>query len=331
MPDAGIGETAAIGAVAAPVIGGLIGNQQAGAARNDANNARNNALAQFAGITPPDIQKMMLNPEQFTSAGSLSPEAIQSILQGDSSLSGVSTDPRLQKSQMDALNQVAGVANTGMSSADQAAYELARRNAQASAQAKQGQILQNMQQRGQAGSGAELLANLTNAQSAADQEQQAALQAAKDRQTARMQALQQQSQIATNLRGENYGEQANLANARDAIAKFNAQNSQNVNTLNTQTKNQAQQSNLQNNQNIRNSNTQLNNTAQQYNKGLNQQDFNNQLQLAGAKAGQYGNIASSRDTQAGQQAGMWAGIGQGIGTVGAGLLKAPKAADTTGE
>ena len=306
--------TGAVASVAAPVVGGVIGGKQADKDRNAANAARNAALAQFAGISLPDLEAMKMNPELFSSAGTLTPEMIQLISQGDTALQDVSIDPRLRNSQLSALDQISGIASSGMSEGDQAAFELARRNAAAEAQAKQGQILQNMAQRGQSGSGAELAASLANAQGSSDRLQQAQLEEAKARQQARMAALSQQANMASGLRSADYSEQSNLANARDAISRFNAQNSQQVAMQNTGARNSAQASNLQNDQNIRNSNTQVNNTAQQYNKGLAADQFNRELSLASARAGQQGNMASAADQRAGQTAGMWAGIGQGVGT-----------------
>lgn len=305
---------ATVAAVAAPIVGGLIGGSSASKERNAANNARNAALAQFAGISLPDLEAMKLNPELFSSAGTLTPEMIQQISQGDTALEGISIDPRLRASQMAALDQMSGIASSGMSEGDVAAFELARRNAASEAQAKQGQILQNMAQRGQSGSGAELAASLANAQGSADRLQQAQLEEAKQRQAARMAALQQQANMSSGLRSADYSEQSNLASARDAIARFNAANAQNVAQANTGARNTAQASNLQNDQNIRNQNATTNNTAQQYNKQLQQQQFQNQMNLAGAKANALTGNANAADQRAGQTAGMWAGIGQGVGT-----------------
>ena len=171
-----------------------------------------------------------------------------------------------------------------------------------------------MQQRGQGGSGAELMARLQSNQSGADRLQQAELEQAKAMQQARMAALTQQANMSGQLRSQDYGEQSNLAKAKDLINQFNAQNAQGVQQRNVGTKNNAQLTNLQNQQNIANMNTELKNKQQINNKGLLQQQFGNQMQLASAKAGQYGNQAQVADQQAAQTAGMWAGIGQGVGS-----------------
>jgi len=238
----------------------------------------------------------------------------QLIQQQDTRLSDVQVDPRLQADQMSALEQISGLASGQVKSGDLAAFELARRNAAGEAQAKQGQILQEMQARGQGGSGAELLARLQSAQSGADRLSEAQMQEAQAMQNARMQALQQQANMAGQIRGQDYGEQSNLARARDTINQFNTQNSQNVQGRNVSSQNQAQLQNLANRQNIANANVDTANKQQAANKQLLQQQFQNQLGLAQGRAAQYSNQADASTAQAGQTAGMWGGIGQGVGT-----------------
>lgn len=298
-------------ATAIAVGSAVYGADQANKSKKSASDNRAEALAQFANMSAPDIEKMKLNLAQYGNAGNLSPEMVQLITQGDTSLTNVSVDPRLRASQQSALSGVEELANRGMNASDLAGFELARRNAAGEAQAKQNQILQGMQQRGQGGSGAELLASLQNAQSGSDRLQQAQLEEAQARQQARQQALMQQSQMASNLRGQDYGEQSNLANARDQIARFNATNAQNVNQTNTGASNQAQQFNLTNAQNLRNMNTELGNKQQIHNQNLNQTDFENKMKIAGAKSGAYGVAADASSKEAASTAGMWAGVGQG--------------------
>ena len=296
-------------------IGSILGSGSASGDYGRSDDLRNQALQQLMGIEVPDIEKMKLALENYTSAGNLTPEAIALITQGDTALANVSTDPRLRNSQLAALDQISGIASTGMSEGDQAAFELARRNAAAEGQAKQGQILQNMAQRGVAGSGAELAASLQNAQSTADRLQQAQLEEAKARQAARMAALQQQANMAGNLRSADYTEASNVANARDEIARFNAANAQQVNQSNVGARNQAQATNLQNQQNIRNQNTALANQQQQYNKGLLQQDYNNQLGLGKIKNGVLNDSADAAADRGDRTVEQSKNLGAGVGTI----------------
>lgn len=304
----------AIAGIAAPVIGGLIGADQAGKDRDAANQARAAALAQYAGISIPEAEDMMLNLQQYQSQGELDPRLESAINLGPSAMEQVSTDPRLRQQQMAALEQYSNMAQGQMNPADQAAFELARQNAAGEQQARQGAILQEMQQRGQGGSGAELLAKLKSNQSGAQMLQQAQLEQAQAMQQARMQALAQQAQLGGQVRQQDFGESSDVAQAKDLIARTNAANAQSVGARNISSQNQAQAANLQNRQNVANMNTETLNKQQIQNKQLPQTTFQNQMTLAGAKAGQYGNQATAAQQQAANTAGMWGTIGQGVGT-----------------
>ncbi len=301
-------------AAVATVGGALIGSSQAERQQAQANAARQQALEQFQNINLPNIEQQQLNLQDYINAGTMTPEMEQLIGMGPTAMEGISLDPQARAMQLQALEQMSGLASGQVQPGDIAGFEMAKREAGAYDQAKQGQILQEMQQRGQGGSGAELLARLKSTQTSADRLQQAGLEQAKQMQAARIAALQNQSNMASSLRSQDYGQETDLARARDTIAQFNAQNAQNVNTRNTGARNTAQLTNLQNQQNTSNMNVESRNKQQVANKGLLQQQYNNQLNLAAAKAGQYGGQAASQDQQAGQTAGMWAGIGQGVGT-----------------
>ena len=304
----------AAAALAAPIITGAIGGHQAQGQRDDANAARQQALAQFANLEVPDIKSQELLLQEYALTGQMTPELEMLLQQNPTAMENISIDPRLRVEQMSALEQMSGLAEGKMNPADAAAFELARRQSAAEAQAKEGQILQNMQQRGQGGSGAELMARLQSNQSGADRLQQAELEQAKAMQNARMAALTQQANMSGQLRTQDYGEQSNLAKAKDLINQFNTQNAQGVQQRNVVTKNNSQLTNLQNQQNNANMNTELRNKQQISNKALIADQYQRQLQLAGAKAGQYQAQAQNNDTRAAQTAGMWGGLGQAAAT-----------------
>lgn len=316
-----------IGAIAAPILGGMFGQDQASGSLQNAENDRKKALSTYLGLELPDIEKMKINPEAYSLAGILTPAQEQALSQGSSLLNGITTDPRLVNSQDSALAALEQYVNGGMSNADQAAFTLSRNNAASEMQAKQGQILQEMQARGQGGSGAELLSRLTAAQSGTDKLQEAQMQQAVAQQQARMAALSQQGQLSTTMRNQDYGQKSDAARAQDAINSFNTQNAQSTQSRNVNSQNQAQQYNLTNSQNLANQSVQTRNQAQQYNKQLPQQNFNNQVTKANGVAGQYGNMANANAQQGANTAGMYAGIGQGVGTGLASFFKKGKEDD----
>ena len=309
-----MGTGAAIGAIAAPIVGGIIGSEQAGAQQRSADAAMQSALAQFGGITIPDIEEQKLLLETPELVGEYSPELEQFIELGPSAMEQVSVDPRLRQAQMSALEQISGVAQEGLTPADIAALETARRGAAAEAQAKQGQILQEMQARGQGGAGAELIARLKSAQSGADRLSQEGLNVAQIAQQRALQALAQQGSLSGQIRGQEFGEQSDVARAKDIVNQFNVQQQQGLQQRNVAAQNQAALRNLQEKQRLAEQQTAIRNYQQEQNKALQQQKFQNRMQLAGARAGQYGQRAQQASQRAGQAAQMWSGIGQGVGT-----------------
>lgn len=299
----------AVGVGAATLIGGQMSAQQE---RDQADAARKAAINQYAGVNIPSIDSQTITPSNYQNAGDLTPEQQQAIALGDTSLSGVSTDPRLQAAQMQALQQLSGIASGSPQAGDQAGFELSKQNVAGELNAQNGKVLQDMQQRGQAGSGAELLMKLKNNQVGAQTLATQQMEQAKAMQAARMQALQSQANLASGIRSQDYGEQATLANARDQIAKYNAANAQNVSNSNVGANNLAAAQNLQNKQNLSNQNTTIANDAQKYNKQLIQTNYQNQVQKAGGVAAQLNNQATAAQQQAANTAGAWGQAGQGI-------------------
>lgn len=279
-----------------------------------ASQARNQALSQYLNIHPPTIAEQELALQQYQNAGTYNPEMLQNIQAGPSSMEGIQLDPRLVNAQMAALQQLSQTGQMGMTPAEAAALQQVNRESQALAQAKSEQILDNMARRGMGGSGAELAAQLQNAQSAADRASQQGGQTAQAAQQQALQALAQSGQLAGQIGAQQFGQQADIARAKDYINQFNTANTINNQRQNVAATNDAALKNLMSQQNLMNMNTQLSNQQQQYNKQLLQQQFNNQMALASGRAGQYQGVAQNAQQQAGRTADMYAGIGQGIDT-----------------
>ena len=140
-----------------------------------------------------------------------------------SALEQIALDPmyaEIQKGNLEAVQEMAE--QGGFSEEDMAKRRALQRQVAADESARQKQIVQEMMQRGQAGSGTELLARLGSSQASAQRQAEASDRLAMDSAAARRAALQQASQQAGSLRQQDYGEQSNLASARDQIAQFNA-------------------------------------------------------------------------------------------------------------
>lgn len=310
----------AIASVAAPVLGGLLGREASRGAADRSMQASQAALAALEGVNVPNIEEMKLALQNYLDVGDYNPLVEEALQLGQSAIEQINVDPRLRQEQMKALQALSDKASGGLTQADLAGFELARRNAANEAQSRDQKILQDLAQRGQAGGGAEIALRAISNQEAADRQAMQDLEMASRQEAARMQALQALGQTAGNLRQQDYGEEMNLAQARDAMSKFNLMNRQDVGQRNVASRNQAQQMNLADKQRLAEANVNLANQQQQFNKGLLQQDFQNRMQRATGVAGQQQNMANVFANQAAQTQGMYSGIGNAVGTGAAGYF-----------
>jgi hypothetical protein len=261
-------------------------------------------------------------------------------------MNDIAVDPRLKDQQLASLSALQELAEGGgMNAADQA--NLARIQNQVS-QADRGRreaVMQGMQRRGMSGSGMDLLAQLQSSQAATDRASAEGLNVAGMAQDRALRALMEGGNLAGSIRGQDFGEQSQVAQARDAIAKFNAQNTiQNNqfnagqgnsmaqfnagNQLNTALANRdnrqntakfnagqmqnANQFNVGGAQSVANTGAQYQNQAAQYNVGREQQQFQNKMAKAGGNAQAQQALAAQHNANA---AATDAEFGQDVATV----------------
>lgn len=304
---------AAIGAAGA--ISGAV------ASNNASNKATNTARAGqqgFRDLAIPEIAPQQLNLGMLQSAGTLNPNLISQYNLGNSAYNNIQTDPRLKQAQLDALSTLQNIGQSGGNDAQaQSAMLQARQQNDTAARGQREAVLQNAAARGISGSGLELSSALQADQGAADRNAMAGTQAAADANQRKLAAIEGLGSLGSQVQGQEFGQQAQQAQANDLISRFNTANAQQVNQANVGAQNQAQAGNLANAQSISNQNVGLQNYQQQYNKGLQQQQYQNQLQRAQGAAGQ-GNVVANFQNQAGQNvAKALGGLGQtGFGVAG---------------
>ncbi|MFW7382363.1 MAG: tail fiber domain-containing protein [Oligoflexus sp.] len=209
----------------------------------------------------------------------------------------IHADPRLADDQMASLAALRELSETGMSDVDR--FQLAQMQNQSAAadRGRREAILQNMQQRGQGGSGMELLAQLQSSQDATSNANMQGLGVAAQAQANRQNAMMNRGQLAGQVRGQQFGEQASKAQAKDAINQFNAQNRMNVGMQNNQSQNQAG----------------FYNTAQKP-----QQNFDNQMAKTAGQTGAYQQYAEGRQRAKDRQVDMFGNMMGGASTMVAG-------------
>lgn len=292
----------------ASLAGGLLGASAQSQANATAQRLAKEAYDQFGNVKLPDINDEKLNltaPELQYLQNYM--ENAQSL--GPSEMTNISIDPRLQTAQMNALDTLSKIGSSGgMTDIERAQLNAVHRETDQQDQARQQAILQNMAERGMGGSGVELAARLSSSQHAADRASQEGDRTAAEAQQRALQAIAQSGSLGSQMQGQQFGEKSQVAQAQDAIARFNNQNSQEVARRNIERQNAEQAAK----QSMLEKQVALQNQQQQYNKELLQKGFTNQMQLASGKAGALtGQIPIVQQAGA-QQGAMWGGIGQGL-------------------
>lgn len=291
---------------------GLFGNDAGKDEMKEATELSRKAMETMQNIRTPTVEEqriLLQNPEL---AGLLEAGMVDG-----SALAGVSTDPRLKQAQMGALEELAGLSQTGLGAQDIAALKQISRTNAGQAQAQNAATLQNAAATGTLDSGNTVMAQLMAGQQAANRSQQAGEAQAAQAAEARRSALAQYGQMSSNMANQDFSQKAQVANARDNISQFNAQNKQATG-----------QFNINNQQNLNNTKASNANQQEIYNKQLIQQRFNNDVTKAGGVAQQQNNLANVYNAQGtnaangqAQMNGAVIGAGADIGAAYAGKKK----------
>jgi len=316
-----------IGSALAPIIGGAIGNAASQGDRDKQRQLMEKALANIAGIPLPDIQAMQLDYDSPELQGILQPEMIKLVKADPSLMQDIKVDPRLRDAQMSALSKLQEVGASGFRPEDEAMLNRIKSEVAQDANAKDQAILQNMQQRGIGGAGAELASRLGSSQSAANRESQQGLDIAGQASQRALDAILKSGSFGQSMEQTQFDQEARKATAQDVINKWNTANAQDVGAKNTGITNDAAAANLAMQQKIADLKVQIANQQQAYNKNLPQVKFTNALQQAIAASGQTKNLSDLAGTNATQTQATGAGVGQGVGQAFAGFGQAAQNQD----
>lgn len=175
-------------------------NFLSGGANKKAAKAAQMGIDAWKGIDIPELAAQRIALEQLVSQGELSPEQASVVLQENSGLSGISTDPRMMEASMKALQQLSDIGSQGgMTAMDRAQLGSIMGQIGASERGAREAILQNAAMRGVGGSGLELAAQLANNQSQAQNASQQGLGVAALAQQRALEALAQSGQLGAQL------------------------------------------------------------------------------------------------------------------------------------
>jgi len=316
----------AIGSVAGGLLGGIVGLFSGNSAKKKAEAAYAEAerLIKEVGAGPDLAREIML--DQFKVEGIYTPELEQKLDLEMSKAAQIQEDPSLGSSQRKALEILSGAAQSGLGPEERA--ELAQLQDEQAAQTRgqEQSIIQDMQQRGQGGSGAELIARLNAGQQSANRSRSAGLDIAAQASRRALEAAGQMGSLSGNIRGQEFDINKAKADAEDLRNQMLYQNSVTMQTRNIDAKNAAERANLVNAQQTSNRNVVQSNAEKERQRQAEQTMYEN-------KAGQLGRLAdlktgaAARATASGQSsANKWGMLGdiagKGLGLASdAGLFK----------
>lgn len=311
-----------IGAIA-NVGGGILGNLLSKDDRDKASGITEDIYNQYKNLSLPDIEKMKLALQNYSSAGSLTPQQEQTVQLGATdALQNVNVDPRLKQTQMNQLSLLEKLSQTGYSPEERAQLDAVQRKVEADNQSRLKQLMEQQQSRGVANSDMALAQRMLESQSAANRQATEATTVQADAFKRALEAMTGAGSLASRMADTDYSQQANLANALNSRELTNTNLQAGTQNRNVDRFNQAQASNLTNQQNIMDKNVNTANAEQQYNKELIQKNYENQLKKLGGQQGAGANLSNTYNQRADSTAGMWSGIGSGVGTIAKGMNKA---------
>jgi len=300
----------ALAGLGGPLLGGIFGGLLNNSDEKKAEEYQKKAFNVIEALKLPTLEEQQIALQGLVDAGDLTPEMLETISLDRSAMENVATDPRLRSAQMNALERLTQQGQEGLTAMDRLALtEISKENERAT-QARNASTLMNMAQRGMAGSGAELAAQLASNQSAAENAQSRGLNVAAQAQQRALEATMQGANLAGTMQGREFDQQSAVARAKDAINEFNARNRQNVAQYNVGNRNEAAKYNLADKQRISDSNVGLANQQQMYNKSLIGTQYERQKDLAETKGKLYDTTSKRYSDDANATVDRWVGVGK---------------------
>lgn len=265
-----------------------INNYLSGGASGNVSSDVQGAINTLASNIPPQLANLIPSLQQQVVAGQMTPAQAQAAIQQASAANGIQSDPTTSAAQLQALSQLQNISQSGgLTSADKAQLNQLEGQVGQQNAARQGAVMQQAQEQGIGGSGADLAARLSGAQSANVAASAASNNVAQSAQQRALQALSASGQLSTQMNQNDFNNNLAKAQAQNNVNQFNAANQTQASEYNANNQQQANNTNLANAQNVSNANTGIENTqamlplqVQQAQAGLNNTYAQN---LAGAQ------------------------------------------------
>lgn len=310
----------AVATVAAPIVGGLVGNLMGAGDRKRQRNMLKAAMEELNAVgAPPDLSREIIFKE-LQRAGILTSELEEEIQIAESEVAKIKPDKASVEAMRRVADQYSNLSKTGFGAEDRAATNQVMSELGQNLRAARETGLQRAQATGQGQSGAALVAMLSGDQQAMNTAADNAAALSANMSSARRDALEKYGRMAGEMRNIEFNEAATRAQALDERNRMIAQNAMARQSSNVNTINQDKRFNLSEEQRLRDTNTQMAN--QEKLRQMNEKGnlWDRQLGLAQARSAAQLGQASQWGQQAQQTQQMYAGIGSGLGQAGQSIM-----------
>lgn len=273
------------------------------------------AVNTYNNLAPPTTDQEKILLQQYVDQGQLTPEQAQAALVNSNAYDSMNLDSTGKEAQIQALQSLQNIGNNGgLTDSDKAQLQDIQNQQNTNARGARDAVIQSADARGAGGSGLSELAQLQANQDAASNASTQDLAVAGQGQARALAALEAAGTQGGALNQQQFAQQQAIANSQNAIAQFNAQNTQQTNLTNTAADNAAAAANLSNKQNVANANTGVANQQEVANQGLAQQNYEDSLQKANGQAGAYTSAANNANTDRSQDMSLIGTLGSAAAT-----------------
>lgn len=282
------------------------------------------ALRRGYGIVD-NIQSPEYTPVEYQApeyVGDYTPEEAQAALMGQSAYEGISLDPEMRSAQTAQIGALERLRDEGgFNLTDRANLQKIQNDELMKERGQRGAIMQDARARGMSGSGMELMSLLGSNQAGMNRQSQRDLEIAGMAQDRALQAGGQAANLAGNVRGQDWQQEASKAAAQDAVSKFNSSMMNNTNQFNVSNNMRAGMTNQGLRQGVANQTATIGNEQQRMNQFvMPQQSYTDKLakarmQVQGGEAESkiYQDQARAKQIQQGE---LWGGLNK----IGMGML-----------
>ena len=273
-------------------------------------------LRLLQSIVPPSLAELSVQLQQAVQEGQITPEEYIAFLQEETELNGIKIPEEIKKMQYEALTQMSDIANNGgLDDIDKAKLNEIKGQMLSNASGLQKSTQQQFASRGMTGSGLEAARMLSNDSANIEAASRMGFDVAAEAQRRAMDAIKNKSSMASQIRGQEYGEQADKARAQDAINNYNTRIKQSVSDANIRDRNAAEADNLRERQRISDMNTGIRNQEATQNAGARQQVFNNEISRVNPQVNQGNQIGREQLGAAARDENQWGNIANAAGRV----------------